>query len=51
MSTRQIVATSLQAAGALSISVGVARACFWAGVVTFGLALVGFGVAVERGKS
>jgi hypothetical protein len=45
------LASIIQAVGMLLIAIGVAMVAPWAGVVTAGICLAAFGLAMERSRS
>lgn len=49
MKRRAVIATILQALGVLTVSAAVERVSLWGGLLTLGVGLVAFGIAVERG--
>ena len=49
MTRKSLIATALEATGILTASAAVGFVSLWGGLLTLGLGLVAFGVAVERG--
>ena len=50
MGLTDIIATVLQALGIIALSIGAAFIYPSAGVITFGIGLLAFGLALERGQ-